>query len=311
MSLLFWKQVTKALQGLSPEAVIREASQPFSLALVGSADEVSAMEDWLVPPHLTPALQAQARRRLFPMRTPLTPGEQAMFPRMTARVVGFSAAPPRSAEISVLSEDFILFDPANLGPVISQLLERCSEQELALARHLPALRDRVIQGIIGKVARENAAFAALSAVPNVIPSPIELPWAIGEFASDTVVITANQIRMALLIAAASDAPVGFSGQRGQVASILGSAFGLRSLARELAGKLPGGGGLVLKGVIAYAGTVTMGFGLAHFHRRGQRFSRLERNRVYRQALEAGREVVGQVSVGQVSVGQVSNLPLGN
>ena len=56
----------------------------------------------------------------------------------------------------------------------------------------------------------------------------------GSFASDTIVITANQTRMALAIAAACDAPVGFGEQRGQVASIMGSAFGLRAIAQGFA-----------------------------------------------------------------------------
>ena len=87
---------------------------------------------------------------------------------------------------------------------------------------------------------------------------IELPWAIGEFASDTAFLTMNQIRMAFLIAAASDRPIGYREQRSEIASIVAGAFGWRALARELVGKVPFGGGLIPKAGIAYAGTFAVG-----------------------------------------------------
>jgi hypothetical protein len=37
---------------------------------------------------------------------------------------------------------------------------------------------------------------------TTVPSLVELPWAFGEFASDTMFLTGNQIRMAFAIAAA-------------------------------------------------------------------------------------------------------------
>ena len=68
--------------------------------------------------------------------------------------------------------------------------------------------------IIMSIARENALFAIATALPNIVPSLIELPWAFGEFASDTAFLTANQIRMAFQIAAACGHDVGFSDQKG-------------------------------------------------------------------------------------------------
>ena len=88
----------------------------------------------------------------------------------------------------------------------------------------------------------------------MVPNFIELPWAIGEFASDTAFLTANQVRMAFQIAAACGKDVGLGKQKGAVLSIAAGAFGWRALARELVGKIPLGGGLIPKGAIAYAGT---------------------------------------------------------
>jgi len=48
----------------------------------------------------------------------------------------------------------------------------------------------------------------------------------------------------------------------EILSIVGGAFGWRALARELAGKIPFGGGIIPKGAIAYAGTYVVGKGLS-------------------------------------------------
>lgn len=283
----------KTLEGLQPEAVLRQSATPFSLALVGSREEVSAMEDWLVPPRLTAAQQARARQPLFSMPLPLSPGDRAMLPRMDLRIAGPSAL--ASDEVRSLTRDYVVFDAEQPLAAVGQVLKARPELSLALARTWGAFRQPVVDGIVSRVSKENATFAMLSALPNVIPSPIELPWAIGEFASDTVVLTANQMRMALMIAAASNAPVGFGEQRGQVLSILGSAFGLRAIARELAGKVPAGGGLVIKGLIAYAGTYTLGAGLARWHRTGRRPTLREKREAYRKAYLAGRATVEAIA----------------
>jgi uncharacterized protein (DUF697 family) len=121
---------------------------------------------------------------------------------------------------------------------------------------------------------------------------MELPWAFGEFASDTAFLTANQIRMAFQIAGACGMDIGFSNQKGSVLSIVASAFGWRALARELAGKIPLGEGLIPKGAIAFAGTYVMGKGLQRFANGGA-FPKDEQESVYRDALSAGRQQVAQ------------------
>jgi hypothetical protein len=295
MSLGIWKQVASALSGLSPETVLRESEAPFTVALIGAPSEVSRMEDWLVPPGLSPAQQAQSRRLIYSMNVPLTENERAFLPNVTIRLAGWSAVPPISNELHRVCRDYLLFTPDDTETLASRIANSRPELQLAMARAFPVLRDSVVGHIIQRTAKENAAFAILSAIPNVIPSPIELPWAVGEFASDTVVITANQVRMALAIAAACDAPVGFGDQRGQMASILGSAFGLRALARELAGKIPAGGGVVAKGCIAFAGTYTLGLALAHWNRSGRKLSWGEKRLAYQRALESGKEVVQEIA----------------
>jgi uncharacterized protein (DUF697 family) len=159
--------------------------------------------------------------------------------------------------------------------------------------HLLPFREEVSRRIIKKVAKENALFALATAVPDILPF-VSLPWAAGEFASDTAVLTANQIRMAFLLAAASEHDFGYRQQKGEIASIVMGAFGWRAMARELVGKIPLGGGLIPKAAIAYAGTRVVGLSLERFYRLGAGFTRQERRSAYEEALERGRAVAASL-----------------
>ena len=168
---------------------------------------------------------------------------------------------------------------------------------LPLARQFPVFRKCVVDRIVQAVARENALFAIATALPNVVPNLIELPWAFGEFASDTAFLTANQVRMAFLIAGACGKEVGFAHQKGQVLSIAAGAFGWRAIARELAGKIPLGGGLIPKGAIAYAGTFAVGKSLEYYHHANVHYTREESQNVYREGFERGRQVAESLAAG--------------
>src|SRR5205823_154130 len=77
------------------------------------------------------------------------------------------------------------YHPGDPDCTIDEILRERDEESLALAREFPAFRKPVVDRIILAVARENAFFAVATALPNIVPSLIELPWAFGEFASDT------------------------------------------------------------------------------------------------------------------------------
>jgi len=144
------------------------------------------------------------------------------------------------------------------------------------------------------VSRENTIFAVATSLPNVVPSFIELPWAFGEFASDTAFLTANQMRMAFQIAAACGKDVGMAQQKFELLGIAGGAFGWRALARELVGHIPFGGGLIPKGAIAYAGTYLAGKGLERLHLENGRHTSEELKSLYEHGLHRGRQVVRQI-----------------
>jgi uncharacterized protein (DUF697 family) len=151
----------------------------------------------------------------------------------------------------------------------------------------------VVCDAIKKISRENALFSLATAIPDVVPF-ISLPWAIGEFASDTAVLTANQIRMAFLLAAANDREVGYREQRGEIATILLGAFGWRAIAREVVGKIPFGGGLIAKAGVAYAGTRVVGLSLERYYRVGYHLTKAERTVEFQKALEKGKTIAGSV-----------------
>jgi hypothetical protein len=134
-----------------------------------------------------------------------------------------------------------------------------------------------------------------TALPDVIPSLMELPWAFGEFASDTAFMTANQLRMAFQVAAACGKEVGFGHQKAEILGIAAGAFGWRAIARELAGKIPFGGGLIPKGAIAYAVTYGIGKALERLYAAGKPFTRAEREEAYQSAYERGKSIAQEVA----------------
>jgi len=137
-------------------------------------------------------------------------------------------------------------------------------------------------------------FSITTALPDVIPSVIELPWAVAEFASDTAFLTMNQVRMAFLIAAASDREVGYAEQKSEIATVIGSAFGWRALARQLVSKIPFGGGLIGKAAVAYAGTKVLGLSLDHLYSIGFSYTREERDHLYADAFRQGKKVAAKI-----------------
>jgi hypothetical protein len=279
--LRYLKQARSALSMLNPDEVRERAERRLAVGLVSSTSATYAdMEDFLAPPAVSHDKRMEVMRLVYragdpdiPARFDLVLYEQGL-PCPADAFTFFRDDPERTVE-DILDEPGK--DREDLG--------------LALARNFHPFRKPVVDRVIASVARENAIFAIASALPNVLPSLLELPWSIGEFASDTAFITMNQVRMAFLVAAASDKKVGYAEQKAELLSILGGAFGWRALARELVSFIPLGGGLLPKGAIAYAATYVLGKGLEHFHGVGYGYTRAQRRDAYQVAYERGKEVV--------------------
>lgn len=275
------KQARTAMSLLNPDEILSRARRSLHIGLVASsAAAYTEMEEYLLPTSLPLEERTYRMDHLHRVGDPGAPGD--------VDLILFEQEIPAAKG----TYKFRRGDPA---ATVAEILKGNEDLALPLARQFPAFRAPVIERTIHAVARENAFFAVATALPDIVPSLIELPWAFGEFATDTVFLTGNQIRMAFLIAAASGREVGFGNQKGAILSIAAGAFGWRALARELVGKIPLGGGLIPKGAIAYAGTYLVGKSLELYYRGNRALTREQRRAVYRDALERGREVAGAVA----------------
>jgi hypothetical protein len=270
------KQARAAFSMLSAQEVQKQAEHPVHFGLVAdSSNAYAEIEDFLLAG--MPPAEREHRRAQIHWANEEEPPSQV-------DVVLYEPGLP-------CPEGAYIYYRQDAPQTVKEVLDEKSELALSLARQFPAFRAEVVERIIHEVSRENAIFALATALPNVIPNLIELPWVFGEFASDTAFLTANQVRMAFQIAAACGEEPGLSHQKFEVLGIAGGAFGWRALARELVGHIPLGGGLIPKGAIAYAGTYATGKALEALHLRNVSHTAEERKNLYERGLERGRAVV--------------------
>jgi hypothetical protein len=274
MATQIFHQIRTALHHLDPQEVRQLVTRPFTIGLRAvNGDGMARMEDFLVPPEVSSRQRTKLNGILYRSGDPGAPEH------FTIEICEEGAPPVPGAFV------FRSQDPEH---TVREVLAEHQDLALALARYFPPFRRAVTENTIHEISQQNSLFALLTALPDAIPSLFELGWAAGEFASDTVVLTVNQVRMAFLIAAASDYSVGYLEQKAQIASIIAGAFGWRGLARELAGKIPFGGGLIPKAAIAYAGTYVVGLSLERYYRIGYGYTRAERRVAYEEAFERGK-----------------------
>jgi uncharacterized protein (DUF697 family) len=167
-------------------------------------------------------------------------------------------------------------DDGNLEEVTTRIVRALDDDYLvALAKGYPPFRRAVCEEIIRHNARQNAVVGAL-------PIP----------GADMPVMTANQARMVLNIAAAYGEELSMERAR-ELLGVLAAGFGLRALSRQ-AVKLVPVGGWVAAAAIGYAGTVAMGRAtILYFERGGQKVGEKEMAEIRHRALEEGRAFVSR------------------
>lgn len=256
------------------------SERPISMGVLAADDDLySLILSFLIPPETSEAKARQAFDCI------LRVAEDQDFGRCDLGLAQSGIPHP---------EHFYAFESRMPSATVKLILDDHEDLWVPLAKRFLPFREAAIQRIIWKISKENAYFTVATALPNVVPSIITLPWAIGEFASDTAFLTMNQVRMAFLIAAASDSDVGYKRQKAQIGSIVAAAFGWRAIAREMVSKVPAGGGLVSKGLVSFAGTYVVGVGLDRVLRFGRHLTREEKRQQYAYAFERGREAVHQI-----------------
>lgn len=275
MSLQVLGNIRKALTALNPNQVRELSQRQVRVALhATSQDTYQRMESFFLQ-DLSPARRRQSALLLTRAPIPVL-GQQ-----YDLAVYDEAADAPPGA---------LVFHADRTHHFVEKALAAYPDLGVALAKSFLPFRRPFIERVIAKTCRENTLFSITTALPDVIPSVIELPWAVAEFASDTAFLTMNQVRMAFLIAAASDREVGYNEQKSEIATVIGSAFGWRALARQLVGKIPFGGGLIGKAAVAYAGTKVLGMSLDHYYSIGFTYTREERDKIYADAFRQGKKV---------------------
>ena len=156
----------------------------------------------------------------------------------------------------VLATDVILVRPGQEIPfeqIAERVADRWGEMSYVLAAKLPALRHAVCQEIVTKFARQNGVLGAAIFIPG----------------ADFPVLTLNQIRMVLRLAAAHGEEIDAK-RAVELLGVVGAGLGFRALARQALVVVPGPG-WVIKGGVGYAGTLALGeAALKYFESGGQK-----------------------------------------
>src|SRR5262249_43524525 len=137
----------------------------------------------------------------------------------------------RPAEVVAVAE------PARAAQL---LLERRPDWHLALGRHFPGMRPRGSEQIIQNFSKGNPQRALIASIPQAIP--VVAPLFPPVYVTDLLVLTKNQVMMVIRLAAAHGRTPEPRARLREILPVVGTAFGWRALARELAGFVPGGVG---------------------------------------------------------------------
>jgi uncharacterized protein (DUF697 family) len=133
------------------------------------------------------------------------------------------------------------------------LADRLNGKRLALAHNFAFLRRAVAEEAVKNTAFQNGVIGFVAVIPG----------------ADLPLMTANQGKMLLQIAAAYGQPLGPERIK-ELAVIVGSGFALRALARQLLTLVPGFG-WALKAAIGYSGTLAMGYAAVEYFQDGGDF----------------------------------------
>ncbi|MBI3894802.1 MAG: hypothetical protein HY313_02610 [Acidobacteria bacterium] len=299
-----WRQVRELFREVDPKALAQEADRPLFLALV--AKEVGIlrqMEEFFVPSFLRPRKVEESRGKLALFLLPLHPSEYQAFSNCDLAVCSEGAA----EEIGDDAPPCFVFQPKNPEAVLKAILKERYDLALPLAKTFLPFRRLVQRRWIQSVALENTLLAMLSWVAEEFPAPLVLPRAVTKgrrFASEShleepsdvgnAFLTANHMRLAFLLAASSDAAVGFQEQRGQITAVAAAALGWQALTRGVEQKMPSGNSLLAKGLLAFLGTYAVGLTLERFHALSQSLTREEKDVAYEQAYRLSRKMLDEV-----------------
>ena len=136
------------------------------------------------------------------------------------------------------------------------LADRVSGKRLALAANFALVRRAVAEESVKATAFQNGVIGAVLIIPG----------------ADMPVMTANQAKMVLQIAAAYGVTLGAERIK-ELAAVVGGAFAFRAIARQFLDFIPGIG-WAIKGAVGYSGTLAMGYAAIEYFEGGADLSGL-------------------------------------
>lgn len=161
------------------------------------------------------------------------------------------------------------------------LADRVSGKRLALASNFALVRRAVAVESVKATSFQNGIIGAVAIIPG----------------ADLPIMTANQAKMVLQVAAAYGVPLGAERVK-ELAAVVGGAFTMRAIARQFLNFVPGIG-WAIKGAVGYSGTMAMGYAAIEYFEGGADLSGLgEKLRDARdKAVEAAVRTKGKLTGG--------------
>ncbi len=253
-----WGEIKK----INWHEVNRLCQQDFHIGLMGTPQELAAMQAWLKSfPYFMAGAKVTARatnKDTTQYVTVITPQDGCLDEKLIKSTTFCLAGRETANEVRRLKGEVYLFDDAQHDALTTQILSNHREVQIALAHNFPVFRPELAQSSIQDTAFQNAAWAMLSGLPNTVPGPHYLLTAPFEGITDFTILTLNEFKLLFEL-------IGLSGYRVtplyhivEFAMIIGLGKVAEAIATTAMGRLPGRTGILAKGAIAYAFTWTIG-----------------------------------------------------
>lgn len=291
-------------------------AKKYRLALIGGEEEVQRLRGWLGEP----TLASGGQEGEGPLLVPVPLGEEAneSLRRADAAIYHLGSTQPDEATLRQQAEwippgvvtlwvreaapeegkeppllDPTLprvhrIDPARAAEQLPRLvLNVFPDLSIRLARDFSRVRLECARRLTSRTAARAAMVAAASSVTVSIPLVGQLLGLLA-VTGETMVITASQLRLCLLMGALYGRPLDFFDRVDELWPVVGGALGWRTLARQLVGFIPVAGPLA-KASIAWSGTWMVGESSRLFYEFGEHLPDHVKKQVEEEARRRARE----------------------
>ena len=278
------RQLVSLIRGLSIEEIQESVRQPPRFLFVSREPDVDVLVEELTGVRGTPSLEV-----VDPDRVPKDLAQYDVIV-VHSRASNSDYLRVRNRAGVASHRVYDAGQSVNVAELRSRIAEHAGDGAVALGRWYPYLREAAAGAIINETSRANAQFALVASVPSVVP----IVGSIASAGADMIVLTKNQLLMAIKLAAIYGKPLDDKKAIFRdLLPVIGSGFLWRTLAREGASFLPFAAGTVPKVAIAFAGTFATGRAIDTYYRFGSKPSADQINTYYRQAMELIRSRLGR------------------